>query len=103
MNYNFSKLDDNNLVIGGVVVSDTDCNNGDEATGITFLTNLTGWSKWKLYDPMVDRGMCIGGIYDPADGDFKPEQPGADWNWSTTYKLWRDPADGDNVPQPLEE
>ncbi len=52
---------------------------------------------------MVDRGMCIGGIYDPADGDFKPEQPGADWNWSTTYKLWRDPADGDNVPQPLEE
>ena len=93
MNYSFAKLDDSNLVIGGVVVSDTDCNNGDEATGITFLTNLTGWSKWKMYDPMVDRGMTVGGSYDPADGDFNPQHPSGGHVWNTTHKIWISPED----------
>jgi len=92
MNY-FGKLDDNNLVLGGLVVSDADCNNGDEATGITFLTNLTGWSKWKKYDPTVDKGFQIGGTYDEVSGDFKPQQPSPDYVWNSQYKIWISPED----------
>ena len=93
----FAKLDDNNLIIGGLVVSDADCNNGDEATGITFLTNLTGWSKWKKYDPAVDKWE-IGGTYDPNTSEFKTKQPSENHIWDSTYKIWRDPAEADLVP-----
>ena len=91
--YHFAKLDDNNLVLGGLVVEGADCNNGDEAAGIAFLTNLTGWSKWKKYDPAVDKGMEIGEIYDEASGDFKPQQPGEGYVWNSEYKLWISPED----------
>ena len=46
----FAKLDDNNVVIAVNVVGDSDClldGVEDEATGISFLTSLTGYSKWK--------------------------------------------------------
>ena len=82
-NHSFAKLDDNNLVLTMLAVDDADCNNGDEATGVTFLTNLTGWSKWKKYNPDVDRGF---------DG-FKPRKPGDDYTWNSEYKIWIDPID----------
>lgn len=86
--YHFAKLDDNNLILGGLVVDGADCNNGDEATGITFLKNLTGWSKWKIYDPAVDRGFQIGGTYDESSSEFKPERPSSGHVWNSTHKIW---------------
>ena len=62
-NHSFAKLDDNNLVLTMLAVDD-DCNNGDEATGVTFLTNLTGWSNGKSWDQvnpllLVELGMKL--------------------------------------------
>tara|TARA_R100001086_G_scaffold46483_1_gene20525 strand:+ start:262 stop:558 length:297 start_codon:yes stop_codon:yes gene_type:complete len=95
----FAKIDDNNLVLSGLAVSDEDCNNGDEATGSAFLANLTGWSKWKIYDPEVDKGMAIGGTYDPSSGDFISKKPADNFTWNSTYKIWMDPADGGALPE----
>jgi hypothetical protein len=93
----FAKLDDNNLVLAALAVSDSDA--PDEATGITFLTNLTGWSKWKIYDREVDKGVAIGGDYDPTSGDFIPKKPDDTFTWNSTYKIWMDPADGGALPE----
>ena len=93
----FAKIDDNNLVIASTIVADSDCNNGDEAAGVAFLTNLTGWSKWKKYDP--DSPLCqIGGTWVPETGEFKPKSPIENGVWDDTEKRWKDPADGDLKP-----
>ena len=73
-----------------LAVDDADCNNGDEATGVTFLTNLTGWSKWKIVGP--GEPASIGGTWDETDG-FKPRKPGDDYTWNSEYKIWIDPID----------
>lgn len=97
MAHYFAKIDENNLVISLTVVSDSDCNNGDEATGVTFLTNLTGWSNWKKYDR--EAGLCqVGGTYFPDTGEFKPLSPIENGVWDDTEKRWKDPADGDLQP-----
>ena len=90
--HSFAKLDDNNLVLTTLAVDDADCNFGDEATGISFLSNLTGWSKWKLIDP-AQKGIAIGGTFDESDGDFKPNKPRYDYVWNSEYKIWRYPDD----------
>mgnify|MGYP003692215903 FL=1 len=41
----FAKLDDNNVVLNVLVVDDS--NAATEEEGITFLTNLTGYTNWK--------------------------------------------------------
>jgi len=89
--HSFAKLDDNNLVLTVLAVADADCNNGDEATGIAFLTNLTGWSKWKI----VAEGepASIGGIYNEEIGGFQPKKPVDGAVWSTEHKIWRYPED----------
>ena len=89
-NHSFAKLDDNNLVLSVLAVDDADCNNGDEATGASFLTNLTGWSKWKMV--AADDAAYIGGTYDDTNG-FRPKQPADDYVWNSEYKCWIDPED----------
>ena len=88
--HNFAKLDDNDIVLSVLAVDDADCNNGDEATGITFLTNLTGWSRWKIVP--ADAQCAIGGNYDETNG-FRPKKPADDYVWNDEYKIWIDPDD----------
>jgi|TARA_R110000803_G_C11969395_1_gene319555 hypothetical protein len=91
---NFAKLDDNNLVLTVLAVDDADCNNGDEATGITFLTNLTGWSKWKLANNENNGdGAAIGGTFDESAEIFKPKQPNENFIWNSDYNIWIGPDD----------
>ena len=37
--------------------------------------------------------MEIGGVYDEASGDFKPQQPGEGYVWNSEHKLWISPED----------
>ena len=109
--YHFAKIDDNNLVIGLTVVDGSDCNNGDEATGVTFLTNLTGWSNWKKYDPDTHHGKHdtggtpyrgnsaeIGATWLPDTEEFKPVNGVVNGVWDDTEKRLKDPADGTDKP-----
>jgi len=42
---NFAKLDENSVVLSVVTVDDS--NASTEAEGVTFLTNLFGYTNWK--------------------------------------------------------
>jgi len=115
----FAKLDENNIVIGIDVVSDSDCLlNGveDEATGIAFLNNLTGYSNWKQTSYNTHGGKYytsdgreaddqtkafrgnyagIGSKYDSTNDIFIHPKPYASWTLNTTTATWEPP-----VPHP---
>ena len=72
----FAKLDSNNNVIDVVVVNNDvlGCPES-EATGITFLTNLTGHSIWKQCSYNAKQRNIypsIGDSWDSANNKFKP-------------------------------
>jgi len=73
----FAKLDENNVVLGVVVVGDDDCKSDgveDEATGISFLTNLTGYTNWKQTSYNTHEGK-----YYNSDGTLASDQSTAMW------------------------
>ena len=79
----FAKLDDNNVVIAVNVVGDSDClldGVEDEATGISFLTSLTGYAG-------------VGSIWDEANNIFIHPRPYASWTLNTTTATWEPPID----------
>jgi|TARA_R100000081_G_scaffold21580_1_gene9307 hypothetical protein len=112
----FAKLDENNVVIGINVVGDADCQlNGveDEATGIAFLTNLTGYSNWKQTSYNTHGGKYytsdnreaddqtkafrgnyagIGSKYDSTNDIFIHPKPFASWTLNTTTATWEPPV-----------
>ena len=112
----FAKLDDNNVVIAVNVVSDSDClldGVEDEATGISFLTNLTGYSKWKqtsynthegkyynqdgsLHDDQTKafRGNYagVGSIWDETNNIFIHPRPYASWTLNKSTYIWEPPT-----------
>ena len=112
----FAKLDENNLVLDVTRVGDSDTSlNGveDEATGIAFLTNLTGYSNWKqtsyntaankYYNPdgtLADdqtktfRGnyAVIGGSWDTTNNIFIAVKPFTSWTLNTTTATWESPV-----------
>ena len=85
----FLKLGLNGKVINSVDVMEdviTDANGViSEELGINFLSNITGWSIWKMADG--DRGM----IYDDDKDVVKPVQPFPSWiyneetNWNFNF------------------
>ena len=113
----FAKLDDNNVVIAVNVVNNSDClldGVEDEATGISFLTNLTGYSKWKQTSYNTHEGKYfnadgteaddqtkafrgnyagIGSIWDEANNIFIHPRPYASWTLNTTTATWEPPID----------
>ena len=82
----FAQLDNSNIVIEVLNVSDSDCNGGtfpeSEQAGITFLTNLTGKSNWKQtsIDGSFRKNYAgIGMFYDETRDAFIPQQPFPSW------------------------
>jgi len=112
----FAKLDENNIVLDVTRVGDSDTAlNGveNEATGIAFLTNLTGYSNWKqtsyntatnkYYNPdgtLADdqtkafRGnyAVIGGSWDTTNNIFVAAKPFPSWTLNVTTAQWDPPV-----------
>ena len=114
----FAKLDDNNVVLTTVVVSNEDA--PTEAQGQTFLENTFGWAanKWKQtsyntyegihYENLTDRTASsdqskalranfagAGMIYNEEHDIFHGPQPYSSWTLNTTTGKWEPP-----VPKP---
>ena len=81
----FAKLDENNVVVDVLVVSNTDLLvNGveQESKGVEFLTALTGHSKWKQtsYGAKFRKNYAgIGFIYDEQRDAFIAPKTLASW------------------------
>ena len=102
----FAKLDSNNNVIDVVVVNNDVLGSPEsEATGITFLTNLTGHSIWKQcsYNSLGGQHL-LGGtafrknypgpgfIYDMTRDAFIAPQPFSSWLLNDTTCMWEPPV-----------
>lgn len=90
----FAQLDENNLVISVIVVSNDDAP-GDlpdsETTGQTFIATLglTGTWKQTSYNAKFRRKYAgIGDTYHEAIDGFVPPSPGDDWTFNTETWEW---------------
>jgi hypothetical protein len=96
----FAKLDDDNTVLHVEVVDDAvlDPNNigtEDESLGITFLTNIHGWTNWKQtsYNNNFRKQYAgKGDIYDPAKDKFIAPKPFSSWSLDSNDD-WKAPVD----------
>ena len=117
----FAKLDDNNVVLSVVCVADSDA--PTEAAGVTFLTNLFGYTNWKQtsfntrggvhYQPNSDTPSSdqskalranharVGGVYDSTNDIFRENKPsGCDsWTLNTTSGEWEPPTAKPTIEQ----
>tara|TARA_R100000329_G_C7563985_1_gene199517 strand:+ start:121 stop:615 length:495 start_codon:yes stop_codon:yes gene_type:complete len=111
----FAKLNDSNVVLSVEVVDDADTlKDGveDEATGVTFLTNVHGWSLWKKCSYNTREGKHytdgslssdqskafrknypgIGFTYDASKDAFIPPKPYNSWTLNDTTCNWEPPV-----------
>jgi len=111
----FAKLNDSNVVLSVEVVDDADTlKDGveDEATGVTFLTNVHGWSLWKKCSYNTQEGKHytdgslssdqskafrknypgIGFTYDASKDAFIPPKPYNSWTLNDTTCHWDPPV-----------
>jgi len=90
----FAKLDENNIVVEVVVVSNTDLLvNGveQESKGIEFLTAVTGYSKWKQtsYNAKFRKNYAgIGFTYDEQRDAFIAPKTLASWVFNEETCRW---------------
>ena len=74
----FVKLNDDNLVIDGVVINNDALNpENEELSGVEFLTNLYGYSNWKQtsYNGKIRGNYAgIGYTYFPLEDIFMPSK-----------------------------
>ncbi len=118
---NFAKLDENSVVLSVVTVDDS--NASTEAEGVTFLTNLFGYTNWKQtsfntrggvhYEansdtPSSDQTKAlranharVGGVYDSTNDIFRENKPsGCDsWTLNTTSGEWEPPTAKPTIAQ----
>lgn len=93
----FAKLDSDNNVIDIVVVNNDVLGSPEteEATGITFLTNLTGHSSWKQcsYNRKIRKNYPgIGQYYFDVSNDmFVAHKPCASYTLNTSTGQWDAP------------
>ena len=70
----FAELDENNVVLQVIVVSNDAIDpNDEEATGIAFLTSLYGHSNWKqtsIHGNIRKNWAYIGSVYDETRDAF---------------------------------
>jgi len=101
----FAELDDNNIVIRILVVSNSDCldenNEESESVGITFLQNLYGSDTvWKQtsYNGNIRKNYAgIGYIYDQTRNAFITTKPFTSWVLNETTCLYEAP-----IPYPTD-
>ena len=92
----FVKLDNNNIVIGGVVVNNNalDANN-EEASGIAFLNNLYGveenWKQTSYNGNIRKQYAGIGFSYDAVNDVFITPQPYPSWSLDNNFN-WQPPT-----------
>ena len=94
----FAKLDDAGIVLEVIAV--TDDNAPDEAAGIAFLTDLSGYSDWKQTSSNGNIRKNYAGIgysYDAVRDAFIPPQPYPSWPLNELTCLWESP-----VPYPAD-
>jgi len=92
----FAKIGLNSKVIATIALHNNvllDSNNVEqEVIGITFLTNLTGWSIWKQtsYNNNIRKNYAgIGYTYDEDRDAFIPPKPSGDgWVLNEETCLW---------------
>ena len=84
----FAKLDDDNTVLQVQVVDNTilDPNNTgteDESLGISYLTNIHGWTNWKqtsYNSNFRKKYAAIGDTYDSTKDKFIIPKPFSSWS-----------------------
>jgi hypothetical protein len=103
----FAKLNENNVVVDVLVVSNEDVQNlqypESEPLGVAFLTSLTEYSKWKQtsYNSNFRKNYAvINGSYDAARDAFIPVKNFPSWVLNEKTCRWdapvRYPTDGND-------
>ncbi len=96
----FAQLDDRNIVIQVIAVSDQDCLNEqgveDEAVGIAFCRSLFGpateWAQTSFSGRIRKRFAGIGYIFDAYNQVFIPPKPFPSWLLDQTTFDWVAPV-----------
>ena len=94
----FAKLDDSGIVLEVIAV--TDDNAPNEAAGVAFLTDLSGYPNWKetSYSGNIRKNYAgIGYSYDAVRDAFIPPQQYPSWPLNELTCLWESP-----VPYPAD-
>ena len=92
----FAQLDENNNVLQVVVVRNEDIDpSNEEASGITYLTNLFGnntiWVQTSYNATIRKNYASIGYIYDPVADHFFEPQPYPSWTLNSNAE-WQPPT-----------
>ena len=99
----FAQLDDNNIVLRVVVISNGVCldehGNESEAAGVAFCTNLFGglWLQTSYNNNIRVRYAGVGYRYDSVRDAFIPPQPYLSWVFNETTLDWDAP-----IPYPTD-
>lgn len=86
----FAELDDNNIVLRVIVVSDD-----NEADGENWCKNLLGgnWKQTSYNNNIRKNYAAIGFTYDESRDAFIPPQPYPSWILDETTCQWKAPVD----------
>ena len=95
----FAQLDDNNVVIQIIVVSNDDCSDANgtesESIGVAFCQKLLGantnWKQTSYNSNMRVRYAGVGYSYNAELDAFVPPQPYASWTLNNTTADWDSP------------
>ena len=94
MALSFAELNDSNVVLRVIVVSETDAPN--EATGITFCKSLFGtdtiWKQSGDIDGRKNRA-AMGYTYNDSIDAFVAPKPYPSWTLNSSTGLWEPPVD----------
>lgn len=99
----FAQLNENNLVLQVIVVSNNDCldesGNESESVGVNFCQNLLGgtWKQTSYNGNMRKNYAGIGFTYDSGRDAFIPPQPFPSWILNESTCLWNAPT-----PMPID-
>jgi hypothetical protein len=92
----FAKLDKDNNVLEVLVVNNNTLDSAnEEASGITFLTELYGHNNWRQtsYSKSFRKNFAtIGGSYNEAFNVFLPPKPFQSWKLNTNTLEWEAPT-----------
>ena len=101
----FVKLDENNVVVQGIVINDNEC--PTEQAGVDFINNLFRTNDvWKKTDPRTHEGTQLDGgtqfrknfagigyTYDEEKDAFIPPKPYNSWILESDKCIWKAPVD----------
>ena len=95
----FAQLDDNNVVIQVIVVSNDDCSDGSgtesESIGVAFCQKLLGantnWKQTSYNGNMRVRYAGVGYSYNASLDAFVPPQPFPSWTLNNTTAAYDPP------------